>query len=93
MKVKLEEIKELATTKQRQQDRMDDIIKEIDRVLQLDSEDLDELVGAVTQSITVFEGHTVVVRLKDVPFNFKVVYKSTGKLDTYRTEILSLEVV
>ena len=30
----LEEIKELATTKQRQQDRMDDIIKEIDRVLQ-----------------------------------------------------------
>ena len=39
------------------------------------------------------ENHTVVVRLKDVPFNFRVVYKSTGKLDTYRTEILSLEVV
>ena len=33
LKVQLEEIKELATTKQRQQDRMDDIIKEIDRVL------------------------------------------------------------
>ena len=93
MKVKLEEIKELAATKQRQQDRMDSIIKEIDKVLQLDSEDLDELLGTVTQSITVYEGHTVVVRLKDVPFNFKVVYKSTGKLDTYRTEILSLEVV
>lgn len=93
LKVQLEEIKELATTKQRQQDRMDGIIKEIDRVLQLDSEDLDELLGTVTQSITVYEGHTVVVRLKDVPFNFKVVYKSTGKLDTYRTEILYFKIV
>ena len=93
LKVELEEIKELAITKQRQQDKMDSIIKEIDRVLQLNSEDLDDLLGTVTQSITVYERHTVVVRLKDVPFNFKVVYKSTGKLDTYRTEILSLEVV
>ncbi len=93
LQIKLEEIKELANTKQRQQDRMDSIIKEIDRVLQLDSEDLDGLLGTVTQSITVYEGHTVVVRLKDIPFNFRVAYKSTGKLDTYRTEILSLEVV
>lgn len=93
LQTELEEIKELATTKQRQQDRMDSIIKEIDRVLQLDSEDLDGLLGTVTQSITVYEGHTVVVRLKDIPFNFRVAYKSTGKLDTYRTEILSLEVV
>ena len=93
LQTELEEIKELATTKQRQQDRMDSIIKEIDRVLQLDSEDLDGLLGTVTQSITVYEGHTVVVRLKDIPFNFKVAYKSTGRLDTYRTEILSLEVV
>ena len=93
LKAELEEIKELAITKQRQQDKMDSIIKEIDRVLQLDSEDLDGLLGTVTQSITVYEGHTVVVRLKDIPFNFKVVYKSTGRLDTYRTEILSFEVV
>ena len=93
LKAELEEIKELAITKQRQQDKMDSIIKEIDRVLQLDSEDLDGLLGTVTQSITVYEGHTVVVRLKDIPFNFKVAYKSTGRLDTYRTEILSLEVV
>ena len=93
LQTELKEIKELATTKQRQQDRMDGIIKEIDRVLQLDSEDLDELLGTVTQSITVYENHTVVVRLKDIPFNFRVAYKSTGKLDTYRTEILSLEVV
>ncbi len=89
----LEEIKELATTKQNQQDRMDSIIKEIDRVLQLDSEDLDELLGTVTQSITVYENHTVVVRLKDIPFNFKVHYKSTGKLDTYRTEILDFRIL
>lgn len=93
LKAELEEIKEFATTKQRQQDRMDDIIKEIDRVLQLESEDLDELLGTVTQSITVYKNHTVVVRLKDVPFNFRVVYKSTGKLDTYRTEILDFKIV
>lgn len=93
LKAELEEIKEFATTKQRQQDRMDDIIKEIDRVLQLESEDLDELLGTVTQSITVYENHTVVVRLKDVPFNFRVVYKSTGRLDTYRTEILDFKIV
>lgn len=64
-----------------------------DRILKFEDENLDSLLGAVMQSITVYEGHTVVVRLKDIPFNFKVVYKSTGKLDTYRTEILSLEVV
>ncbi|MEE1013728.1 MAG: hypothetical protein U0L92_05410, partial [Clostridia bacterium] len=93
LQTELEEIKELATTKQRQQDRMDSIIKEIDRVLQLDSEDLDGLLGTVTQSITVYEGHTVVVRLKDIPFNFRVAYKSTGKLDTYRTEILDFKIV
>lgn len=93
LQTELEEIKELAATKQRQQDRMDSIIKEIDRVLQLDSEDLDGLLGTVTQSITVYEGHTVVVRLKDIPFNFRVVYKSTGKLDTYRTEILDFKIV
>ena len=34
---------QIQTTKQHQQDRMDDIIKEIDRVLQLDSEDLDSI--------------------------------------------------
>lgn len=89
----LDELKELENTKQRQQDRMNSIIAEIDRVLSLKDEDLDHLLGTVTQSITVYEGHTVVVRLKDIPFNFRVEYKSTGKLDTYRTEILSLEVV
>ncbi len=89
----LDRLKELENIKQKQQDRMNSIIAEIDRVLTLKDEDLDHLLGTVTQSITVYEGHTVVVRLKDIPFNFKVAYKSTGKLDTYRTEILSLEVV
>lgn len=89
----LDKLKELENIKQKQQDRMNSIIAEIDRVLTLKDEDLDHLLGTVTQSITVYEGHTVVVRLKDIPFNFKVAYKSTGKLDTYRTEILSFEVV
>ena len=91
--VELDRLKELENTKQRQQDRMNSIIAEIDRVLTLKDEDLDHLLGTVTQSITVYEGHTVVVRLKDVPFNFRVVYKSTGKLDTYRTEILDFKIV
>lgn len=89
----LDKLKELENIKQKQQDRMDSIIAEIDRVLTLKDEDLDHLLGTVTQTITVYENHTVVVRLKDIPFNFRVAYKSTGKLDTYRTEILSLEVV
>ncbi len=89
----LDELKELENTKQKQQDRMDNIIAEIDRVLTLKGEDFEKLLREVTQTITVYENHTVVVRLKDIPFNFKVAYKSTGKLDTYRTEILRLEVV
>lgn len=89
----LDKLKELENIKQKQQDRMDSIVAEIDRVLTLKDEDLDHLLGTVTQSITVYEGHTVVVRLKDVPFNFKVAYKSTGKLDTYRTEILDFKIV
>lgn len=89
----LDKLKELENTKQKQQDRMNNIIAEIDRVLTLKGEDFEKLLREVTQTITVYEGHTVVVRLKDIPFNFKVAYKSTGKLDTYRTEILSLEVV
>lgn len=89
----LDKLKELENIKQKQQDRMNNIITEIDRVLTLKGEDFEKILREVTQSITVYEGHIVVVRLKDIPFNFKVAYKSTGRLDTYRTEILSLEVV
>ena len=89
----LDKVQELENIKQRQQDRMNSIIAEIDRVLTLEGEDFEKLLREVTQTITVYEGHTVVVRLKDIPLNFRVVYKSTGKLDTYRTEILSLEVL
>ena len=89
----LDMLKELENTKHRQQDRMNSIIAEIDRVLTLKGEDFEKLLREVTQSITVYENHTVVVRLKDVPFNFRVVYKSTGKLDTYRTEILDFKIV
>lgn len=86
-------IKEIALTKQKQQDRMNAIIEEIDRILNFKDEDLDDLLGEVTDKITVYEGHTVEVRFKDIPFGFRVAYKSTGKLDTYRTEVLELEVV
>lgn len=86
-------IKEANENKQNQKNKMLEIISEVDRMLRLENEDLDNLLGTVTQSIIVSEGHIVEVRLKDVPFNFKVTYKSTGKLDKYRTEILNLEVV
>lgn len=86
-------IKEIALTKQKQQDRMNAIIEEIDRILNFKDEDLDDLLGEVTEKITVYEGHTVEVRFKDIPFGFRVAYRSTGKLDTYRTEVLELEVV
>lgn len=86
-------IKEIALTKQKQQDRMNAIIDEIDRILNFKDEDLDDLLGEVTEKIIVYEGHTVEVRFKDIPFGFRVAYKSTGKLDTYRTEVLELEVV
>lgn len=89
----LERIKDIQNIKQKQQDRINSIIAEIDRVLALKDEDLDCILGTVTEKITVYEGHIVVVKLKDIPFDFKVAYKSTGKLDTYRTEILSLEVI
>lgn len=86
-------IKEIELTKQKQQDRMNAIIEEIDRILNFKDEDLDDLLGEVTDKITVYEGHTVEVRFKDIPFGFRVAYRSTGKLDTYRTEVLELEVV
>lgn len=89
----LDRLKDIQNIKQKQQDRINNIIAEVDRVLALKDEDLECLLGTVTDKITVYEGHIVVVKLKDIPFEFKVAYKSTGRLDTYRTEILSLEVI
>lgn len=89
----LSEITESNENRKKQNDRMLEIVTEVNRILKLEDENLDSLLGTVTQSITVYEGHVVVVRLKDIPFNFRVAYKSTGKLSKYRTEILSLEVI
>lgn len=89
----LDEIKEENTKKQNQVTKLFEIAKEIDSILELDNENLDELLGNMTKEITVFPNHTVEVRIKDLPFHFRVEYKSTGKMDTYRTEILNFEVV
>lgn len=74
-------------------DKMAKMIDYVDELLSLNGENVDGILGAVTETITVFENHTVVVKLKDIPLRFRVEYKSTGRLSTYRTEILSLEVV
>lgn len=74
-------------------DKMAKIIDYVDELLSLNGENVDGILGAVTETITVFENHTVEVKLKDIPLKFRVEYKSTGRLSTYRTEILSLEVV
>jgi len=89
----LSDIKEENLKKQNQATKLFEIAKEIDNILALDNENLDELLGTMTNEITVFPNHTVEVRIKDLPFRFRVEYKSTGKMDTYRTEILNFEVV
>lgn len=89
----VDDLKEENNKKQNQVTKLFEIASEIDKILKLEDENLDLLLGVMTESITVFPGHTVEVRIKDIPFRFRVSYKSTGKLDTYRTEILSFEVV
>lgn len=89
----VDDLKEENNKKQNQVTKLFEIASEIDKILKLEDENLDLLLGGMTESITVFPGHTVEVRIKDIPFRFRVSYKSTGKLDTYRTEILSFEVV
>ena len=74
-------------------DKMAKMIDSVDELLSLMGENVDGILAAVTETITVFENHTVEVKLKDIPLKFRVEYKSTGRLSTYRTEILSLEVV
>ena len=89
----LNAIKDADKDMQMKVDKMAKMIEHVDELLALDSENVDSILGAVTETITVFENHTVEVKLKDIPLRFRVEYKSTGRLSTYRTEILNLEVV
>lgn len=86
-------IKDADKDMQMKVDKMAKMIDYVDELLSLNGENVDGILAAVTETITVFENHTVVVKLKDIPLRFRVEYKSTGRLSTYRTEILNLEVV
>lgn len=90
---KLCKLKESVCIEQDRQCITTGINAEISNFLELNGKDMDLLLGTVTQSITIYENHIVVVQLKDVPYAFRIAYKSTGKLDSYRTEILSLDVI
>ena len=89
----LNAIKDADKDMQMKVDKMAKMIDSVDELLSLKGENVDGILAAVTETITVFENHTVEVKLKDIPLKFRVEYKSTGRLSTYRTEILSLEVV
>lgn len=89
----LNAIKDADKDMQMKVDKMAKMIDSVDELLSLKGENVDGILAAVTETITVYENHTVVVKLKDIPLRFRVEYKSTGRLSTYRTEILSLELV
>lgn len=76
-----------------QEEKLKNVCSEVERILGFTDEEVDEVLGSLVEKITVFEGHTVEVKLYDIPLTFRVGYRSTGKLATYRTEILSCEVV
>ena len=76
-----------------QLNRIQAIFSEIDKILSFDYQDVDSVLGTILEKIIVYEGHKLEIYLKDIPFVFEIVYKSTGRLETYRTEILSCEII
>ncbi len=88
-----ERIEQERQEKENQVNQIDNIIAEIDNALSFENDNMDALLGAMTHSITVYKGHIVEVRIKDLPFRFMVEYKSKGKLDGYRTEILDCKIL
>ena len=73
--------------------KLNEIFAEIERIASFEDTEIDGVLSSVVEKIIVYPGRTVEVRLKALPMGFKMVYKSTGKLDTYRTTILSCEIV
>lgn len=76
-----------------QEEKIKQIFSEIERIVSLEDEEIDEVLSMVVSKIVVNPDHIVDIYLKDIPVGFKVGYKSTGKLETYRTEILSCELI
>ena len=70
----------------------DNIFCEVYNILDFNGE-YEHLLRMVTESITIYKDNTVVVKLNDVSAKFVVKYNSTGKLNTYKTEILDFKII
>lgn len=70
--------------------RLRDTIRDI---LALPENSPDTLLKPVLEKIIVYPEHILEIQVCGVPYTFKLQYTSTGKLDTYRTEILSFDIV
>lgn len=50
----------------------------------------DEVYAEIVTQITVYENHTLLIKLKNIAVGFLVMYKSSGRAANYTTEILSI---
>lgn len=92
LKERLSMIEEENKSLEYQTQKIKTVFSEIEKILSFNDNEIDGVLGSVLEKITVYEGRKIEVKFKDMPMTFRVHYKSTGKLDTYRTEILSVEV-
>lgn len=76
-----------------QLNRIQAIFSEIEKILSFDYQDVDLVLGTILEKIIVYQGHKLEIYLKDIPFVFEIVYKSTGRLNTYRTEVLNCKII
>ncbi len=70
-----------------------EMINEIDKALMFNVDSAEHILKQVTEYIVVCEDHTLFVKLKDISLKFKVKFKTTGKLNNYKTNVLVFETV
>lgn len=92
LKERLSDLKDRAEKGASQNKRIQTILAEAENLLRFEKEEAETMLGTVLEKIIVYEGHTVEVYLKDIPLVFRLKYVSTGKLDSYRTQIISCDV-
>lgn len=92
LKERFSDLKDKAEKGVSQNKRIQTILAEAENLLRFEKEEAETMLGTVLEKIIVYEGHTVEVYLKDIPLVFRLKYVSTGKLDSYRTQIISCDV-
>ncbi len=73
--------------------RLQPIAEVVERILAFNESIGDAVACQVIKRIVVFPGHIIEVSFWELPMTFRVSYRSTGKLDAYKTEILHCEIV